>query len=79
VPAASAEFVAPSYSEAQYAAPQYTETQYAAPQYAEAVAPAQAEPVATYAPTTSDSTWPSYLPNGSASHASGSAEPPAWS
>jgi len=78
-PAGSAAFVAPQYSESQYAAPQYTEPQYAEPQYAEAVAPAQAEPVATYAPTTSDSSWPSYLPNGSASHGSGSVEPPAWS
>jgi uncharacterized protein len=64
----------PAYTEAQYAAPTYAE-----PQYAEPVAPAQAEPVATYAPVTSDSSWPSYLPNGSASHGSGSVEPPAWS
>ena len=83
-PAGSAAFVAPQYAEPQYAAPQYTEPQYSEPQYsepqyAEAVAPAQAEPVATYAPTTSDSSWPSYLPNGSASHGSGSVEPPAWS
>jgi uncharacterized protein len=74
----------PAYTEAQYAAPTYAEPQYAAPtyaepQYAEPVAPAQAEPVATYAPVTSDSSWPSYLPNGSASHGSGSVEPPAWS
>jgi uncharacterized protein len=64
----------PAYTAAQYAAPTYAE-----PQYAEPVAPAQAEPVATYAPVTSDSSWPSYLPNGSASHGSGSVEPPAWS
>jgi uncharacterized protein len=74
----------PAYTAAQYAAPTYAEPQYAAPtyaepQYAEPVAPAQAEPVATYAPVTSDSSWPSYLPNGSASHGSGSVEPPAWS
>ena len=78
----------PSYSEPSYTAPSYTEptyaestpaqafvdTSYSTPTYAEPVAPAQAEPVATYAPVTSDTSWPSYLPNGS-----GSTEPPAWS
>jgi predicted regulator of Ras-like GTPase activity (Roadblock/LC7/MglB family) len=73
------QYAEPGYSEPQYAAaesvaPEYVAAQYVAPQYAEPVAPAQAEPVATYAPATSDSTWPSYLPNGS-----GSVEPPAWS
>jgi uncharacterized protein len=68
-----------TYAEPQYAEPQYAEPQYAEPQYAAPVAPAQPEPVATYAPVTSDSSWPSYLPNGSASHGSGSVEPPAWS
>ena len=64
---------AQTYATPDYVAPTFSEPQYAAPTYAEPVA-SQPEPVATYAPTTSDSSWPSYLPNGS-----GSAEPPAWS
>jgi len=64
--AAPASYAEPQYAEAQYAAPTYSE-----PTYSEPVA-AQPEPVATYAPATSDSSWPSYLPNGST-------EPPAWS
>ena len=69
-------YAAPAaYSEPQYVEPQYVEPQYVAPTYAEpAVAPSHAEPVATYAPATSDASWPSYLPNGN-----GSAEPPSWS
>jgi predicted regulator of Ras-like GTPase activity (Roadblock/LC7/MglB family) len=74
VAAGEPEYVAPEYVAPQYSEPQYVEPAYTAPSYAEPVAPAQAEPVATYAPVTSDSTWPSYLPNGS-----GSVEPPAWS
>jgi predicted regulator of Ras-like GTPase activity (Roadblock/LC7/MglB family) len=70
---AQAGYDAPTHAEPQYAAPTYAEPQYVAPTYAEPVV-AQAEPVATYAPATSDSSWPSYLPNGS-----GSAEPPSWS
>jgi predicted regulator of Ras-like GTPase activity (Roadblock/LC7/MglB family) len=56
--------------QAHYAEPQPVAT-YAEPVGAPAM-PAQAEPVATYAPVTSDSSWPSYLPNGSG-------EPQAWS
>src|SRR4051812_7599153 len=60
------------------AAQAFAETSFVPPTYSEPVytepVPAQAEPVATYAPVTSDSSWPSYLPNGS-----GSVEPPAWS
>jgi len=58
----------------------YAPTSYVEPTYVEPVvaadpmAAAVAEPVATYAPTTSDPAWPSYLPNGN-----GSTEPPAWS
>ena len=59
---------AQAFVDTSYAAPTYSQ-----PSYTEPVA-AQAEPVATYAPVTSDSSWPSYLPNGSSS-----AEPPAWS
>jgi predicted regulator of Ras-like GTPase activity (Roadblock/LC7/MglB family) len=39
------------------------------------VAEAVAEPVATYAPASSDPSWPSYTPNGTA----GSTEPTPWS
>jgi hypothetical protein len=75
-PAAASEpdFATPDYVAPQYSEPQYAEPAYTTPSYAEPVAAAQAEPVATYAPATSDSTWPSYLPNGN-----GSVEPPAWS
>ena len=66
-------YSAPTYTEPTYTEPTYTEPTYTEPTYTEPV-PAQAEPVATYAPVTSDSSWPSYLPNGS-----GSVEPPAWS
>jgi len=66
-------FVDTSYAAPTYTEPTYTEPSYTEPTYSEPV-PAQAEPVATYAPVTSDSSWPSYLPNGSSS-----AEPPAWS
>jgi uncharacterized protein len=73
---------------AEYAQPQYVEPQYVAPTYAEPVVAqaqmtqaqiTQAEPVATYAPATSDSSWPSYLPNGTTPSGSSSTEPPAWS
>jgi predicted regulator of Ras-like GTPase activity (Roadblock/LC7/MglB family) len=60
-----------------YAGPEYATT----PTYAEPTVTTP-EPVATYAPTTSDSSWPSYLPNStapSAANGSGSTEPPAWS
>jgi predicted regulator of Ras-like GTPase activity (Roadblock/LC7/MglB family) len=63
-----------------HAAPSYVAPSYIEPAYVEPVAAAEpvaaslAEPVATYAPTTSDPAWPSYLPNGN-----GSTEPPAWS
>ena len=82
--AVESQYAEPQYAEAQYieapyVAPQYVEPAYVAPTYTDAVAPAQAEAVATYAPATSDSTWPSYLPSGSAPHGSGSTEPPAWS
>jgi len=60
-------FVEPTYS-----APTYSEPTYSDP------LTAQAEPVATYAPVTSDSSWPSYLPTAS-SNGSGSVEPLAWS
>jgi predicted regulator of Ras-like GTPase activity (Roadblock/LC7/MglB family) len=70
-------YAEPSYSEPQYVAAEYVAPEYVAPQYVEPVAPAQAEPVATYAPVTSEATWPSYLPTGS--NGSGSVEPPAWS
>jgi uncharacterized protein len=63
---------AQAFVDTSYAAPTYSE-----PTYSEPV-PAQAEPVATYAPVTSDSSWPSYLPSAS-SNGSGSVEPPAWS
>jgi predicted regulator of Ras-like GTPase activity (Roadblock/LC7/MglB family) len=79
-PAAHAE---PQYAEPQYAEPQYAEPQYAEPQYAEPVLAqppvSQPEPVATYAPATSDSSWPSYLPSATAANGNGSAEPPSWS
>jgi uncharacterized protein len=61
----------------------YAEPQYVAPTYAEPVVAqaqmTQAEPVATYAPTTSDGSWPSYLPNATVPNGNGSTEPPAWS
>jgi len=62
---------APAY-EASYAAPTYE----AAPSYAEP-APTYAEPAATYAPASSETAWPSYLPNGPA--ANGVAEQTTWS
>ena len=64
---------AQSFVDTSFVAPTYSEPSYSEPSYSEPV-PAQAEPVATYAPVTSDSSWPSYLPNGN-----GSTEPPAWS
>jgi len=57
----------------------YSTSSYSEPTYAEPLAPAQAEPVATYAPLTSDSSWPSYLPSATTPNGSGSTEPPAWS
>ena len=66
-------FVEPTYS-----APTYSEPSYSEPAYSDPV-PAQAEPVATYAPVTSDSSWPSYLPTAGGSNGNGSVEPPAWS
>src|SRR5207248_1465748 len=58
--------------------PSYDVPSYAALLHEPAVATVGAdavvgETVATYAPAGSESTWPSYLPNGPA------AEPPAWS
>jgi len=64
---------AQAFVDTSFVAPTYSEPTYSEPTYSDPV-PAQAEPVATYAPVTSDSSWPSYLPNGS-----GSTEPPAWS
>src|SRR3954447_12109799 len=59
----------------------FVDTSYVAPTYSEPVysepVPSQAEPVATYAPVTSDSSWPSYLPSASGTNGNGSAEPPA--
>jgi len=69
---------AQSFVDTSYVAPTYSEPTYTEPTYTEQV-PAQAEPVATYAPLTSDASWPSYLPNGSVSNGSAAAEPPAWS
>jgi predicted regulator of Ras-like GTPase activity (Roadblock/LC7/MglB family) len=69
---------AQAFADTSYVAPSYVAPTYNEPTYSEAV-PAQVEPVATYAPATSDSSWPSYLPNGNGPLGSGSAEPPAWS
>lgn len=57
-----------------YAAPTYLEPVVAEPVAAAVAEAVVAEPVASYAPPATDSTWPSYLPNGN-----GSVEPPAWS
>jgi predicted regulator of Ras-like GTPase activity (Roadblock/LC7/MglB family) len=61
----------------------FVETSFVPPTYSEPIysepVPAQAEAVATYAPVTSDSSWPSYLPSAGGSNGNGSVEPPAWS
>jgi uncharacterized protein len=73
-PAAPA-YEAPSYEPPSFEAPAYTEP--AATSWAE---PAPyAEPAATYAPASSDSAWPSYLPNGTATNGNGGGEPSTWS
>jgi len=69
LPAAPAEVPAQSYESAGYDLPTYD-----APPAQSFEQPAT-EPVATYAPASSDPSWPSYLPNGT----SGSVEPTPWS
>jgi predicted regulator of Ras-like GTPase activity (Roadblock/LC7/MglB family) len=65
---------APSYAEPVYAEPVYAEPVYAEPVYAEPALPAVTEPVSSYAPASSEPTWPSYLPNGT----TGPSEPTPW-
>jgi len=55
--------------------PAYTPSYDAVPSYSE---PVYTEPAATYAPASSESAWPSYLPNGPASNGS-VGEPTTWS
>ncbi len=62
---------APSY-DAAYAAPSYD----AVPSYTE---PTYAEPAATYAPASSETAWPSYLPEGPAANGIAGAEQTTWS
>ena len=78
VPAAPAAAPAPAYDAPAYATPTYD----AAPQYAEtsyAETPTYAEPAAPYAPASSETAWPSYLPNGTGSNGVGGTEPATWS
>jgi predicted regulator of Ras-like GTPase activity (Roadblock/LC7/MglB family) len=59
------------------ATPVYTETPVYAetPAYADPLGAPLTEPVGSYAPQTSDPSWPTYLPNGTTG---GSAEPTGW-
>jgi uncharacterized protein len=59
-----------------YETPTYSAEPYDLPRYDAVEAPAEAAPAGTYAPVTTDTTWPSYLPNGSGST---TAEPTPWS
>jgi uncharacterized protein len=59
-----------------YETPTYSAESYDLPRYDAVEAPAEAAPAGTYAPVTTDTTWPSYLPNGSGST---TAEPTPWS
>ena len=70
-------YVEPTYAEPVYAEAAATFTE-PTPTYAEPIPTyaEPAEPVATYAPVSSDATWPTYLPNGSTT---GSTEPTTWS
>jgi len=73
-----AQAAAPAY-EATYEPPTYsTPESYDLPRYDAVEAPAEsaAAPAGTYAPVSTDSTWPSYLPNGSGGT---TAEPTPWS
>ncbi|MDQ1706560.1 MAG: uncharacterized protein QOF18_2926 [Frankiaceae bacterium] len=62
-----------SYTPEHSFAPEHSHTP--APTYADPLTSPVTEPVSSYAPATSDPTWPSYLPNGSTT---GAAEPPTW-
>lgn len=66
---------APGYDPATYAAPSYdpAPSYDAAPTYAET--PTYAEPAATYAPASSETAWPSYLP----SNGTGGTDSATWS
>jgi uncharacterized protein len=59
-----------------YETPTYSAESYDLPRYDAVEAHDEAAPAGTYAPVTTDTTWPSYLPNGSGST---TAEPTPWS
>jgi uncharacterized protein len=70
---------APAQAEPTYTStPSYSSESYELPRYDALEAPVteQAAPAGSYAPVSTDPTWPSYLPNGSGSTAS---EPTPWS
>lgn len=70
------EVAQPTYAEPVYEAATYTEPVAAYAEPAATYAEPAAEPAATYAPVSSDTSWPSYLPNSSTT---GSTEPTPWS
>ncbi len=74
-----AQAAAPSYEAPVYEAPTYSAPDYDLPRYDAPEVPAEpaaAAPTGSYAPVSTDSTWPSYLPNGSGGT---TAEPTPWS
>src|SRR3954451_3026978 len=68
----------PSYETPSYETPSYNPESYDLPRYDALDAPVAEAPAPTgsYSPVATDTTWPSYLPNGSGSS---SAEPTPWS
>jgi uncharacterized protein len=72
VPAQTSSYELPTYETPSYETPSYETTSYEAP--APSAEPV-AEQVATYAPVSNDTSWPTYAPNGS----TGSTEPTPWS
>ena len=74
-----AQAAAPTYEPPSYEAPTYsTPESYDLPRYDAPELPAEsaAAPTGSYAPVSTDTTWPSYLPNGSGGS---TAEPTPWS
>jgi predicted regulator of Ras-like GTPase activity (Roadblock/LC7/MglB family) len=74
----AATYETPSYETPSYETPSYNPESYDLPRYDALDAPVAEAPAPTgsYAPAATDTTWPSYLPNGSGSS---SAEPTPWS
>src|SRR5436309_11316296 len=75
---AAPSYEASAYETPSYEAPSYTGESYDLPRYEAPEVPAEsaAAPAGSYAPVSTDTTWPSYLPNGSGGTAT---EPTPWS